>query len=175
MLHSRIPPPTPVFTTVQPVHLERSVELQRSDRQLHPAYDVRLPVQASYTWSHTIDEVSNNGVLALVRTTRNTHPSHQYQINPTVCVATTTATADYDIRSYVQRELRMADAVEVRQQVGERRLRWMDHVTELLRPHGTAVDSHGQRCRHRQLRRGEHGSVRPISRSELRSRLASTA
>ena len=53
-------------------------------------------VQASYTWCHAMDEVSNGG-----RPCSTTAPRRsQYQINPTCLRCYNYGTADYDIRSY---------------------------------------------------------------------------
>ncbi len=61
-------------------------------------------VQASYTWSHAIDEVSNNGVLSTpynnTNATFSATPSNvQYQINPTCLRCYNYGNADYDIRN----------------------------------------------------------------------------
>jgi hypothetical protein len=61
-------------------------------------------VQASYTWSHAIDEVSNNGVLATPFNASNAAfsaiPSNvQYQISPTCLRCFNYADADYDVRN----------------------------------------------------------------------------
>ena len=54
-------------------------------------------VQASYTWSHAMDEISNGGIDACSTTAP---PSIQYQINPTCLRCNNYGNADYDIRSY---------------------------------------------------------------------------
>ena len=61
-------------------------------------------VQASYTWSHAIDEVSNNGVLSTPYNNTNatfsaTPSTVQYQINPTCLRCYNYGSADYDIRN----------------------------------------------------------------------------
>ncbi len=61
-------------------------------------------VQASYTWSHAIDEVSNNGVLSTPYNNSNatfsaTPSTVQYQINPTCLRCYNYGSADYDIRN----------------------------------------------------------------------------
>jgi len=50
-------------------------------------------VQASYTWSHAMDEVSNGGVLAYSTT------SLSYQVNPFCLRCNNYGNADYDIRN----------------------------------------------------------------------------
>ncbi|HKD86337.1 MAG TPA: carboxypeptidase regulatory-like domain-containing protein [Terriglobales bacterium] len=61
-------------------------------------------VQASYTWSHAVDEVSNNGVLATPFNDSNaafsaTPSNVQYQINPTCLRCYNYGNADYDVRN----------------------------------------------------------------------------
>ena len=61
-------------------------------------------VQASYTWSHAIDEVSNNGVLATPYNNSNaafsgTPSNVQYQINPQCLRCYNYGNADYDVRN----------------------------------------------------------------------------
>jgi hypothetical protein len=53
-------------------------------------------VMASYTWSHSLDEVSNNGVQG---TPYNGLTSLQYQINPFCLACSNYGNADYDIRN----------------------------------------------------------------------------
>jgi hypothetical protein len=54
-------------------------------------------VQATYTWSHAMDEVSNAGVG---NTPYNPNTSLVYQINPVCLRCNNYGNADYDIRSY---------------------------------------------------------------------------
>ena len=61
-------------------------------------------VQASYTWSHAIDEVSNSGVLSTPYNNSNatfsaTPSNVQYQINPTCLRCYNYGSADYDVRN----------------------------------------------------------------------------
>ena len=53
-------------------------------------------VQANYTWSHTMDEVSNGGTTLVY----NGNTSIQYQINPQCLRCNNYGNSDYDIRSY---------------------------------------------------------------------------
>ncbi len=53
-------------------------------------------VQANYTWSHTMDEISNGGTTLLY----NGNTSIQYQINPNCLRCNNYGNSDYDIRSY---------------------------------------------------------------------------
>ena len=52
-------------------------------------------IQASYTWSHAIDEISNGGFLGFSST------SAEYQINPACLSCNNYGNADYDIRNSV--------------------------------------------------------------------------
>jgi hypothetical protein len=54
-------------------------------------------VQASYTWSHALDEVSNSGIGQLPY---NVGTSLVYQINPACLACNNYGNADYDIRNY---------------------------------------------------------------------------
>ena len=61
-------------------------------------------VQASYTWSHAFDDVSNEGVLATPYNNSNaafsgTPSNVQYQINPTCLRCYNYGNADYDVRN----------------------------------------------------------------------------
>ena len=66
----------------------RHIELQRPHRLVEPAcVTYGFSVQASYTWAHANDEVSNTGVLSTpynnTNATFSATPSNvQYQINP---------------------------------------------------------------------------------------------
>jgi hypothetical protein len=64
---------------------------------LTAAYQRRLTygftVQASYTWSHAMDEISNGGFLGFSST------SAEYQINPSCLRCNNYGNADYDIRN----------------------------------------------------------------------------
>ena len=53
-------------------------------------------VQANYTWSHAIDEVSNGGYSLYY----NANSSIQYQIDPNCLRCNNYSNADYDIRNY---------------------------------------------------------------------------
>ena len=53
-------------------------------------------LSASYTWSHSMDDVSNNGVIG---TPYNGLTSIQYQINPLCLACSNYGNADYDIRN----------------------------------------------------------------------------
>ena len=65
------------------------------------SYNQRLTygfsVQASYTWSHAMDEISNGGFQPFVY---STNESILYQINPSCLRCNNYGNADYDINSY---------------------------------------------------------------------------
>jgi len=67
-----------------------------NDNQLTASYQRRLTygftVQASYTWAHALDEISNGGILPYSVT------SSTYQLNP-YNLANNYGNADYDLRS----------------------------------------------------------------------------
>jgi len=90
-------PATPVFTTVQ----QWQSGAVSNYSGLTAAYNQRLTygfsVQASYTWSHAMDEVSNGGFQPF---SDNTDVSLLYQVNPTCLRCNNYGNADYDIRSY---------------------------------------------------------------------------
>ncbi len=68
---------------------------------LTASYSQRLTygftVQASYTWSHAMDEISNGGFQPFVFTTNE---SILYQLNPSCLRCNNYGNADYDISSY---------------------------------------------------------------------------
>jgi hypothetical protein len=68
-----------------------------NDSQLTTSYQRRLTygftIQASYTWAHAMDEISNGGFLGYSST------SITYQLNPSCLRCNNYGNADYDIRS----------------------------------------------------------------------------
>jgi len=96
--------PTPIFGAVQ----EYSSAGVSNYNGLTAAYSQRLTygftVQASYTWSHALDEVSNTGVLQTPYNNSNaafsaTPSNVQYQIDPTCLRCFNYGDADYDVRN----------------------------------------------------------------------------
>ncbi len=96
--------PTPIFGAVQ----QYSSAGVSNYNGLTASYTQRVTygftVQASYTWSHAIDEVSNNGVLSTPYNNSNatfsaTPSNVQYQINPTCLRCYNYGDADYDVRN----------------------------------------------------------------------------
>lgn len=87
-------PPNPYnFATVMEIY-SGAVS---NDNQLTASYQRRLTygfsIQASYTWAHALDEISNGGILPY-----NALTSSEYQLNP-FNLASNYGNADYDIRS----------------------------------------------------------------------------
>ena len=58
-----------------------------------------LSFQASYTWGHAMDEVSNGGIRATPYNNSQTFGSLTYQINPNCLRCNNYSNADYDIRN----------------------------------------------------------------------------
>ncbi|MGA2373134.1 MAG: carboxypeptidase regulatory-like domain-containing protein [Candidatus Korobacteraceae bacterium] len=89
-------PFSPSFASVQEVY---SGAVSNSNG-LTASYQRRLTygftVSASYTWSHSLDDDSNNGVLG---SAYNALTSVQYQINPLCLACNNYGNADYDIRN----------------------------------------------------------------------------
>ncbi len=86
-------PPNPLnFATVTEIY-SGAVS---NDNQLTASYQRRLTygftIQASYTWAHALDDISNGGILPYSTT------SSEYQLNP-YSLANNYGNADYDIRS----------------------------------------------------------------------------
>ena len=69
---------------------------------LSATYNQRLvygfTIQANYTWSHAMDDVSNAGSTAVFNA--GTSPSIAYQLNPNCLSCNNYGNADYDIRNY---------------------------------------------------------------------------
>jgi len=90
-------PATPVFTTVA----QFQSGAVSNYNGLTATYQQRLTygfsIQANYTWSHAMDEISNGGFQPF---SDNTDVSLLYQVNPTSLRANNYGNADYDVRSY---------------------------------------------------------------------------
>ncbi len=100
-------------------------------------------MQASYTWSHSLDEVSNGGVLEPY----NGLPACNYQINPFCLRCSNYGNADYDIRNSFNASYVWNTPFKFSNKYRQRCVWWLDHVAELLRPLGTAFDGSGQHAR----------------------------
>ncbi len=90
LLTAGISPTSPRYTPAQsPTSTGRS-----SDYQRRMTYG--FTVQASYTWSHSMDEISNDGAPG---TPYNGLTSISYQLNPLCLKCNNYGNADYDIRN----------------------------------------------------------------------------
>ena len=91
--------PTNVFSTVQ----QYTSSAVSNYNGLTATYNQRLTygftVQANYTWSHAMDEVSNGGINS-TPFNNGTAPSLVYQINPVCLRCNNYGNADYDVRNY---------------------------------------------------------------------------
>ncbi len=90
--------PTEVFGTVSQIYSGGLSNYQG----LSAIYNLRLTygftVQANYTWSHALDELSNAGSTAVFNA--GTSPSIAYQLNPGCLRCNNYGNADYDVRNY---------------------------------------------------------------------------
>ena len=96
--------PTPIFGAVQQYSSAGVSNYNGLTASFNQRVTYGFSVQASYTWSHAIDEVSNTGVLQTPYNNSNatfsaTPSNVQYQINPTCLRCYNYGNADYDIRS----------------------------------------------------------------------------
>jgi hypothetical protein len=91
-------PPTNVFTAVT----QFTSGAISNYNGLTASYNQRMAygftVQASYTWSHAMDEISNGGLGEPFVFTTN--ESYIYQLNPSCLRCSNYGNADYDVRSY---------------------------------------------------------------------------
>ncbi len=98
MLRSRTAPPTDVFTAVT----QYTSGAVSNYNGLTATFTQRLTygfsIQANYTWSHAMDEISNGGLGEPFVATTN--ESILYQINPACLRCNNYGNADYDVRSY---------------------------------------------------------------------------
>ena len=96
--------PTPIFGAVQEYYSGAVSNYNGLTASYNQRVTYGFTVQASYTWSHAIDEVSNEGVLATPYNNSNaafsgTPSNVQYQINPTCLRCYNYGNADYDVRN----------------------------------------------------------------------------
>ena len=96
--------PTPIFGAVQQYSSAGVSNYNGLTASFNQRVTYGFSVQASYTWSHAIDEVSNTGVLQTPYNNSNatfsaTPSNVQYQINPTCLRCYNYGNADYDIRN----------------------------------------------------------------------------
>jgi hypothetical protein len=91
--------PTPIFTTVQQYTSAGISNYNGMTASISQRMTYGFTVQASYTWSHAMDEVSNGGINS-TPFNNGTAPSLQYQINPFCLRCNNYGDADYDVRNY---------------------------------------------------------------------------
>ncbi len=91
--------PTPIFTAVE----QYSSSGISNYNGLTTSYNQRLiyglTVQASYTWGHAMDDVSNGGIGSTPYNNSQSFGSLTYQINPNCLKCNNYGNADYDIRN----------------------------------------------------------------------------
>ena len=92
-------------------------------------------VQASYTWSHAMDDVSNGGIGSTPYNNSQSFGSLTYQINPVCLRCNNYGNADYDTPQQLQRQLtsgrcRSSSATSFANASSGR----LDDVAELLLP-----------------------------------------
>ncbi len=107
-----------------------------------------LTVQASYTWSHAMDDVSNSGVGA---TPYNGNTIAGLPDQPGLSALQQLRQRRLRHPPLLQRQLRLASALQVQQQLCQRRFRRMDDLAELLPPLRSAADCAGRQLVHLQL------------------------
>ncbi len=87
---------SPSFATVQEVYSGAVSNFNGLTASYQRRLTYGFTISANYTWSHSFDEDSNNGVLG---TPYNVFTSVQYQINPSCLRCNNYGNADYDIRN----------------------------------------------------------------------------
>ncbi|MGC2110544.1 MAG: carboxypeptidase regulatory-like domain-containing protein [Candidatus Korobacteraceae bacterium] len=90
-------PPTNVFTSVAEYFSGAVSNYNGLTATFTQRVTYGFTVQANYTWSHAMDEISNGGQEPFVFTTNE---SILYQINPACLKCNNYGNADYDIRNY---------------------------------------------------------------------------
>ncbi len=90
-------PATPVFTTVNQYYSGGVSNYNGLTATYTQRVTYGFSIQANYTWSHAMDEISNGGFQPF---SDNTDVSLLYQLNPTCLRCNNYSNADYDVRSY---------------------------------------------------------------------------
>jgi hypothetical protein len=91
---------TPIFGTVEQYSSAAVSNYNGLTATFSQRVTYGFTVQANYTWSHAMDEVSNSGITATPYNASQTNGSLQYQLNPFCLRCNNYGNADYDIRSY---------------------------------------------------------------------------
>ncbi len=91
--------PTNVFSTVQQYTSSAVSNYNGMTATFSQRLTYGFTVQANYTWSHAMDEVSNGGINS-TPFNNGTAPSLVYQLNPVCLRCNNYGDADYDVRNY---------------------------------------------------------------------------
>ncbi len=89
--------PTKVFTSVQQFQSGGVSNYNGITATFQQRLTYGFSIQANYTWSHAMDEISNGGFQPF---SDNTDVSLLYQLNPNCLRCNNYGNADYDVRSY---------------------------------------------------------------------------
>jgi len=90
--------PSPAYSTFTQIYSGGTSNYNGLSAVYNQRVTYGFTVQASYTWSHALDDVSNGGSTAVFNA--NTSPSIAYQLNPVCLKCNNYGNADYDVRSY---------------------------------------------------------------------------
>jgi len=90
--------PTTAFGTVSQVYSGGVSNYNGLSATYNQRVTYGFTVQANYTWSHALDDVSNAGSTAVFNA--DTSPSIAYQLNPSCLRCNNYGNADYDVRNY---------------------------------------------------------------------------
>ena len=90
--------PSPVFSTFNEIYSGAVSNYNGLTATYNQRLTYGFTIQANYTWSHALDEVSNAGSTAVFNA--GTSPSIAYQLNPVCLRCNNYGNADYDIRNY---------------------------------------------------------------------------
>ncbi len=90
--------PTPIFGTFEQYSSSGISNFNGLTATINQRMTYGFTVQASYTWSHANDDVSNGGIGATPYNNTQTFGSLQYQVNPYCLTCNNYGNADYDIR-----------------------------------------------------------------------------
>ena len=92
-------PPTPIFGTFEQYSSSGISNYNGITASVTQRSVYGLTFQFNYTWSHTLDDVSNGGIGATPYNNSQTFGSLQYQVNPFCLTCNNYGNADYDIRN----------------------------------------------------------------------------
>jgi hypothetical protein len=92
--------PTPIFGAFQQYSSSGISNYNGLTASFSQRVTYGFTVQATYTWSHAMDEVSNGGIGSTPYNNTQTYGSLTYQLNPACLRCNNYGNADYDIRNY---------------------------------------------------------------------------